>query len=113
MVIISMQTDEEQIRGINNKSLPSTVDLTHCIRHSQTDNTHPQQQSIGSVQSGTQKELRNPISPAEQSLTKSGRMSNTNLKNHFKAVIAGVDDNFPMNLWDRLLPQTVLTLNLL
>jgi hypothetical protein len=34
-------------------------------------------------------------------------------KNHFKAVIAGVDDNFPMNLWDRLLPQTVLTLNLL
>jgi hypothetical protein len=34
-------------------------------------------------------------------------------KNHFKAIIAGVDDNFPMNLWDRLLPQTVLTLNLL
>jgi hypothetical protein len=34
-------------------------------------------------------------------------------KNHFKAVIAGVDDNFPMNLWDRLLPQTILTLNLL
>ena len=34
-------------------------------------------------------------------------------KSHFKAVIAGVDDNFPMHLWDRLLPQTVLTLNLL
>ena len=34
-------------------------------------------------------------------------------KNHFKAVIAGVDDNLPMHLWDRLLPQTVLTLNLL
>ena len=34
-------------------------------------------------------------------------------KNHFKAVLAGVADNFPMNLWDRLLPQTVLTLNLL
>ncbi len=34
-------------------------------------------------------------------------------KHHFKAIIAGVDDNFPMNLWDRLLPQTVLTLNLL
>jgi hypothetical protein len=34
-------------------------------------------------------------------------------KNHFKAIIAGGDDNFPMNLWDRLLPQTVLTLNLL
>ncbi len=34
-------------------------------------------------------------------------------KNHFKAVIAEVDKTFPMQLWDRLLPQTVLTLNLL
>jgi hypothetical protein len=34
-------------------------------------------------------------------------------KNHFKAVIAGVDDSFPMKLWDKLLPQMVLTLNLL
>ncbi len=35
------------------------------------------------------------------------------LKSHFKAVLAGVDDTFPMRLWDRLLPQTILTLNLL
>ena len=34
-------------------------------------------------------------------------------KNCFKAIIAGVDNNFPMKLWGRLLPQTVLTLNLL
>ncbi len=34
-------------------------------------------------------------------------------KSHFKAILAGVAENFPMNLWDRLLPQTVLTLNLL
>jgi hypothetical protein len=34
-------------------------------------------------------------------------------KNHFKAVIAGVDKTFPMQPWERLLPQTVLTLNLL
>jgi hypothetical protein len=34
-------------------------------------------------------------------------------KNYFKSVIVGVDDNFPMRLWDRLLPQMVLTLNLL
>jgi hypothetical protein len=34
-------------------------------------------------------------------------------KNHSKAIIEGVDDNFPMNLRGRLLPQTVLTLNLL
>ena len=34
-------------------------------------------------------------------------------KSHFKAVLAGVDNSFPMQLWDKLLPQTVLTLNLL
>ncbi len=32
-------------------------------------------------------------------------------KNHFKAILAGVKDTFPMQLWDRLLPQTILTLN--
>jgi hypothetical protein len=34
-------------------------------------------------------------------------------KNHFKAVLAGIDDTFPMCLWDWLLPQTITTLNLL
>jgi len=34
-------------------------------------------------------------------------------KCHFKAILAGVDDSFPMQLWDKLLPQTILTLNLL
>ena len=34
-------------------------------------------------------------------------------KNHFKSILAGVDDTFPMRLWDRLLPQTILALNLL
>jgi hypothetical protein len=34
-------------------------------------------------------------------------------KNHFRGVITGVDKTFPVRLWDRLLPQTVLTLNLL
>ncbi len=32
---------------------------------------------------------------------------------HFKSILAGVDDSFPMVLWDRLLPQAILTLNLL
>jgi hypothetical protein len=34
-------------------------------------------------------------------------------KNHFKSVLAGVDDSFSMRLWDKLLPQVILTLNLL
>jgi single-stranded DNA-binding protein len=34
-------------------------------------------------------------------------------KAHFKSVLAGVSDDFPIREWDELLPQTVLTLNLL
>jgi hypothetical protein len=34
-------------------------------------------------------------------------------KNHFTAILAGVDDSFPMHLWDRLLPQAEITLNML
>ena len=34
-------------------------------------------------------------------------------KSHFIAILTGVDASFPMNLWDRLVPQAVMTLNLL
>ncbi len=34
-------------------------------------------------------------------------------KSHFLAILAGVNPSFPMMLWDRLVPQAVLTLNLL
>jgi len=34
-------------------------------------------------------------------------------KSHLIAIFAGVDEFFPMQLWDRLIPQAVLTLNLL
>jgi hypothetical protein len=36
-----------------------------------------------------------------------------NFKSHFLSVLAGVTNNFPLSLWDRLLPQTEITLNLL
>jgi hypothetical protein len=36
-----------------------------------------------------------------------------NFKLHFLSVLAGVADDFPQNLWDRLLPQTEITLNLI
>jgi hypothetical protein len=36
-----------------------------------------------------------------------------NFKSHFLSVLAGVADDFPQNLWDHLLPQTEITLNLI
>jgi hypothetical protein len=35
-----------------------------------------------------------------------------NFKSHFLSVLAGVADDFPPSLWDKLLPQTEITLNL-
>jgi len=34
-------------------------------------------------------------------------------KAHFLSILAGVSKDFPMNLWDRLLPQAEITVNLL
>ncbi len=34
-------------------------------------------------------------------------------KDHFFAILAGVDSTFPLYLWDLILPQAELTLNLL
>ena len=36
-----------------------------------------------------------------------------NLKAHFLSILAGVANNFPPNLWDWLLPQTKITINLI
>ena len=34
-------------------------------------------------------------------------------KNHFVSILCGTDENFPMRLWDKLLPQAEMTLNML
>jgi hypothetical protein len=34
-------------------------------------------------------------------------------KNHFIAILSSTDPDFPLNLWDRLIPQAIMTLNLL
>ena len=36
-----------------------------------------------------------------------------NFKAHFLSILAGTADDFPMQLWDRLLPQAEITVNLL
>ncbi|KAL7481388.1 hypothetical protein ACHAW6_007071 [Cyclotella cf. meneghiniana] len=36
-----------------------------------------------------------------------------NIKYHFLSILEGADDDFSLQLWDKLLPQTKITLNLL
>jgi hypothetical protein len=41
------------------------------------------------------------------------KVATRNFKAHFLSVSAGVADNFPPNLWDWLLPQTEITINMI
>jgi hypothetical protein len=53
------------------------------------------------------------LTPADQHRRNAAERAIQTFKGHFISVLAGVADNFPINQWDELLPQTILTLNLL
>ena len=53
------------------------------------------------------------ISDPKHSWSNASEQSIRMFKSHFIAIIAGVAHDFPRNLWDLLLPQTKVTLNLL
>ena len=53
------------------------------------------------------------LTPADQHRRNAAERAIQTFKGHFIAVLAGVADGFPINQWDELLPQTILTLNLL
>ena len=52
------------------------------------------------------------VPPKEHRVNAAERAIRT-FKNHFVATLCTVDSHFPLSEWDRLLPQTTLTLNLL
>ena len=53
------------------------------------------------------------LTPADQHRRNAAKQAIQTFKGHFISVLAGVADGFPINQWDELLPQTILTLNLL
>ena len=53
------------------------------------------------------------LTPADQHRRNAAERAIQTFKGHFIAVLAGVSDDFPINRWDELVPQAVLTLNLL
>jgi hypothetical protein len=50
---------------------------------------------------------------ADQHRQNAAKRAIQTFKGHFISVLAGVAESFPINQWDELLPQTILTLNLL
>ena len=53
------------------------------------------------------------LTPTDQHRQNAAERAIQTFKGHFISVLAGVADGFPINQWDELLPQTILTLNLL
>ena len=53
------------------------------------------------------------LTPADHHRRNAAERAIQTFKGHFISVLAGVADGFPINQWDELLPQTILTLNLL
>ena len=59
------------------------------------------------------KELHFQLAPTGNHQTLPAERVIQTFKNHFIAGLYGVDDRFPGNQWDRLIPQTIRTLNML
>ena len=53
------------------------------------------------------------LTPADMHRRNAAERAIQTYKGHFISILAGVSDSFPLNQWDELIPQTVLTLNLL
>jgi hypothetical protein len=61
----------------------------------------------------TKKEMSYQLVPPHCHRTNAAERSIRTFKEHFKAGLATVDPEFPAHLWDRILPQAEITLNLL
>jgi hypothetical protein len=61
----------------------------------------------------TEKEMNYQLVPPHCHITNAAERTIRTFQEHFKAGLATVDPDFPAHLWDRILPQTAITLNLL
>jgi hypothetical protein len=61
----------------------------------------------------TEKEMNYQLVPLHCHRTKAAVRAIRTFKEHFKYGLAAVDLDFPVHLWDRLLPQAEITLNIL
>jgi hypothetical protein len=80
-----------------------------CLNWHILDNEAPEELK----QAIRENKCRVELTPADQHQRNAAEKVIQTFKGHFISVLAGVDNSFPINQWDELLPQTILTLNLL
>ena len=61
----------------------------------------------------TEKQIDYQLAPPHLHRRNAAERAIRTFKNHFVSILCGTDPQFPLHLWDRLVPQTLVTLNLL
>jgi hypothetical protein len=61
----------------------------------------------------TKKGIDYQLAPSHIHQRKNSERAIQSFKNHFISGLCSVDPNFPLKLWDKLLPQATLTVNIL
>ena len=65
------------------------------------------------IESIEEKGLEYQLAPPHDHRQNPAERAIRTFKNHFIAALYGADDDFPIDQWDRLIEQAVMTLNML
>jgi len=99
---------------------PALLVAYKCIHHTLTlRGLRPKLQRLDNEASTTLKQymldkgVDFQLTPAGIQRRNAAKRAIRTFKNHFIAILCSTDPEFPLRLWDRLLPQALTTLNLL
>jgi hypothetical protein len=105
---MKIRGDQEMVRAYN-KLIQELVDHGFKPRLQRLDNECSS--DLRSLRN--QHDIQFQLAPPHMHRRNAAERAIQTFKNHFIAGLCSVDPNFPLRLWDRLLPQATITLNLL
>jgi hypothetical protein len=105
---MKIRGDQEMVRAYN-KLIQELVDHGFKPRLQRLDNECSN--ALRSLLN--QHDIQFQLAPPRMHRRNAAERAIQTFKNHFIAGLCSVDPNFPLRLWDRLLPQATITLNLM
>ena len=121
MVMVEIDSNAilvEPMKSKNDKEMIRAYDV--LVGRLQRANIHPKKHVLDNEISNNMKQhihqkykFEIELVPPGNHRRNAAEVAIRNFKAHFLSVLAGTAESFPKNLWDRLLPQTEITLNLL
>lgn len=116
--IVSNAILVEPMKSWHNTEMIRTYDA--LVKHLKNANIHPQKHVLDNEISANIKKhitkhhkFNMELVPPGNHCCNAAKVAIQNFKWHFLSVLTGTAESFPMYLWDHLLPQTKITLNLM